>query len=483
MTLNTSRKALRNLSLSLGAGSSRKLSSLAVTVILAHRLSPESFGYLVLAVSLTAVLIGIADGGQRAIGWREAAAARSRQEFAEAVVNATITKLAAAFGVWAFVWIAVKSGLLGVSPVLAELFLLYGAVLVFNDTMVDWPLMAVRRFESLAAWMVVGGLGEVLAVLMFIRSDRDLWVAPMSLTASYAIPWLFAIGPTIGKASGGQIQRAMHLVLTRLRAGLPLSLGATLFRLAAQLNVLLVGIALSATATAHYRVAQAVWVFLLWVSLVTVFPVFDGIAKLAPHGSGSGMMSAPYALAISAAVVMRAFTLLALLGIGVAGTLVGRVFGARYAPSAVVLAIMLLSLPAASASAFLREAAASAKLDHLALKVGLGIVATTGVLLVPAAKIAGITGAAVIVGIGELVGLFIGTVELGKADRLTAAEAKRVRRSFLMCTASCLCQLFIWQSAPELGWIIPAAWAGHLWVTRAEHLSRLRAALWADSAA
>jgi len=457
------------------------LSSLAVTVILAHRLSRESFGYLVTAASLTAVLIGVADAGQRATGWRDAAAARSVHEFVEAVVNATITKLAVALAVWALAYMAVRSGLLGARPVLGELVLLYGGVLLFNDTTVDWPLMSTGRFGTLARWMAVAGVGEVLAVLIFVRGDRQLWVAPAALTASYAVPWLFAVGPTIAKASGTQLRRGMRLMPRRLLAGLPLSIGATLFRLAAQLNVLLVGIALSATATADYRVAQAVWVFLLWLSLVTAFPVFERIAKLATLKSASDTTGAPYALAVSATSVMRGFTFLALLAIAAADTVVRGVFGARYAPSGAVLAVMLLSLPAASASGFLREAAASAKLDYLAARVGLTIVVTTGLLLVPAARTAGITGAAAIVGISEVAGLFVATAELERGRLSLLTEATRLRRSFFVCTAVCLCQFLVSRHVPALRWALPAAWAGYLWRTRREDLKRLRVMLSARS--
>lgn len=465
----------RNLLLSLGGGASRKISSFVVSVILAHRLQRSSFGYLVLSLSLTAILIGLADAGQRALGWREVATRTSREGIDHSVLQATLVKATSAAIVWLVLTIVAYALVRPRAPVFAAMLLSSGLLLAFNETSFDWILAARQRFAALSTWLASGAVIEIAFVALWVTADTRAWLAPVAIAASYALPAAALLTPSFLRAWRSTWREAVVAVPMRIKRGFPLATGAILFRLAAQLSVVLTGVALSPEATADYRVAQIGWVFLLWASLTMVAPMFSTIAQL-PRVAGSGATSAPYALAAWAGLVMRTFTLAALAGIAVARSAVSVVFGERYESSGAILAALLVSLPAASANAFLREGAASAHRDTLAAKSGTAVVLVTILLLIPAARLWGVVAIPAVVVLAETLGLLAALADLRAVDAPTRAEAAALVASLAVCTVASVVQLAVIVGSPASAWLLPLGWGGYLALRWPSDMRRLHLA-------
>ena len=308
----------------------------AATVYLARALGADRYGVIALAAAITLYPAGLADFGIVTLGSREVAhdPARARALAPALITGRVLVACGAAAGMAALAY-----GLLGAPE--AAVFAGYALTLLAVGLNATWILVGLEEPRPAGVARVAGARLALGAIFLFVRGPADVARVPLAVlvgelcTVGLVLLAVrrrgFRIRPRWDPAAVGPVSRR----------ALPL-LGHTLLGLAIfNADLVFVGIFRNRAALGSYAAAYALVALLGNLGVIYAQSLAVALTRLRAAGQDGALLQTSYARVFAIALPA------ALGGAALAPRIIETFFGAEYGDAALVLVVLLASIPIA----------------------------------------------------------------------------------------------------------------------------------------
>lgn len=382
-----------------------RLVAFAATLLIARRLGPAAFGIIGVASGMMLYLGQLADQGIELVG--VPVVARGELRTAD-VVSATLV-----FRVIAALLLAV------VVALLARVFLpsadgnvlaAYAPVLVFTGASTRWVLLGLGRPGVVGAARVAGETFALAVVALAVHQGASLLWVPVSAVAGVALTTVVMLAGTW--RAGMRLVRRVRWQTCRslFERGRPLLAFTLLGLILFNFDLIFLRYVKGEAAAGEYAAAYA---FISFASNLIVAFAHAVMPTLARTASGSNRRERNGVYTGAMAQVIGVTLPAAIGGAFVAGALLEFVFGDRFAPGAVALRWLALTLPFAAMREMAVVAVISAGGERSLVRVNLVTVVCNVVLNIALVPRYGLAGAAAATLATELVRLVLAVRSAG----------------------------------------------------------------------
>lgn len=462
------RRVATNAALLAGSTLLARLAMFALGVVLARTLGAEDFGRYGLGVALAAVVLPLTDLGVSQYLAREVA--RSTQQGEAQVVALARVRLLSALGVNAVAMLLVVVLVVDERTQTTVLLALCAAAL---DGLAQF---AFGYFQGLERMRLQANLTTLVSLA---RATGGITIALATGSLMAVLVWSIGIGLAQALFSGDRMRRVVRGAAAARRSpvwGTVIAIGAvTIFvNLTLRADTLLIGALRSEAEVGYYTAAWALLGGLQvvpWMIAVALGPVFARTHATDPaafrRAWNEGMRT----------VILLSVPVAVLVSI-LASPIVGRLFGAEYAPGETALAILVWSVPLAGLNSVATLALRGAGRERILVAVmATGAAVNIGVNQW-AIREHGIDGAAVVNVGTELVILALLTTLVVRVGLAPLPRVALPRLVLALAVLAGLAVLLRDRVPVEVALAVPAlAYAGVAWATRLvsrEDLAQLR---------
>jgi O-antigen/teichoic acid export membrane protein len=331
---NTFDRVFRNFGFLLFSSLSSRVILAFITVYLARRLGPEAFGIIGFSQSFLVYFTSLTDLGLRTISMRDVSVSDNQTAFINNIftTRTLLTVLSTSLYMATLYFVPFSADFKAVMA-------LYGLVLLFTGTMLDWILLATERTIHQAVAEFTRGVAYAGLVILFVSGESDVRAVPVAFALGTLAGTLYLAGFLFRKGQVPRFQLNTQLITSSLKKAIPLGASQLMISFYYNLDHVMLGLMRSSDAVGFYSAAYKpinIAVLCLNLLLSALIPYLN---RLRANHIEVYMKFIAVCTRISTVVVMAA-------GIGItlfAEPIVTILYGVEYRESVLLLQVLIWS--------------------------------------------------------------------------------------------------------------------------------------------
>lgn len=410
-----------------------KLIGLLAFAYLARVLDPDSYGEVEFVAGLAGLFAMVVDLGLSTIGVRRAAAAPEQR----AQLAAQIFLIRFAVAVMSALAMVIGLNVLGGSPALHGLVLLYGASLLVSAFYQEWLLQSAGLMAQVAVAQVLRTSMFFAAILLLVHGVGNAVLVGASEIAAVAVAAAYALHVQSRKIGPLRFWTRFNMG-SLIREALPVGLGTMIWSAAQYVPLFLMGALVGGAGTGFFAGANRLAASIATFSFVYHFNLYATASRVA-HESAEAL----------AAIMRSSFRATAWLTIGgaLAVSLAARpimeiVFGRDFGSADASLAVLIWTVPSMFLAGHARWSLILANSEIEVFRsqiVGLVTVTVLGVALVPSYAEIGAAATA----LGGNIGVWVSSYALARHRKVETPPLMLAVKPLLLAAALALCTMLV----------------------------------------